>query len=37
LGHSELDKFGLVDSDGIIVGFGGMVDGVLEVLDEIVF
>ena len=31
-GNAELDQFGLVDADGVVVGLGGVVDAVLEVL-----
>ena len=33
-GNAELDEFCLVDPDGVVVGLGGMVDAILEVLDS---
>ena len=34
---AELHQLGLVDADGVVVGFGGVVDAVLEILDGDIF
>jgi hypothetical protein len=36
LGYAELDQLSLIDPDGVIVGLGGMVDGVLQGADRVV-